>query len=389
MSASGFDSIAMSWPPCPDEDFLAYRLYRSVDSAADSTDQLLLESSDAMTNAYVDRDVEANGVYRYRLYTFDTWEQASAAPSVRGGAQEFIALNSEPKLILPRPGTNQFLVASRQYLYLAAGDGALLDSLALADYTQRWLISADGTAAWGLDESAGLARVDLVDFTLAGQVELGGPGFDLTELGDGRLVISLAMGGAPQLRDAATLDLIEALDELDDMGLSTRLAADPAGPILYLAEGGNALRLRSVDLASQATILDTRPLPTSTQDLHLDPGQSLLLALTFEDTLTRIVLDAASPGLLDSAVTIALGSLPPWSGAFNTDGSQLWMKWLGGDYTVRAYDTQSGAATLSFEQVSNSNWTMILADGSRVATALIDYRISLCDPGRGRLRGDD
>ncbi len=381
--------IPLRWAANADADFAGYRLYRDTgDSTADSLDLLVFASADPADTLFTDLAVAANAVYTYRLYTLDSQGQATSPLGlchVRAAAQRFAGLDAEERSLVFPTGGDRFLLAddSGGRLLSVDGQGVARDSLTLGASPAVILPLPDGrlwaaAAAGGQQATLQLLDSDPLALLREGSAALL-PGA-LAWLGGDSLILAPAAGGAPVLYDVLNFLPLDTLDFLGSLSPGSRLAADPDGKQLFVAETGGNLRLLRVDLTGSPFLAESIDLPGFPIALQLDGAGGLLLAYVAASSLQRI--DAGDFAAQTSITLPEFMSL----GRFSAGGDEWWGR-LVGQTRVMGYalDWSGTTATLiaGFDQIESPVALGRLEPGGPVVSLLSGDWVSLCDPTRG------
>jgi hypothetical protein len=380
-----YGSIPLYWERNKDEDFAAYRIYRSQGAVVDSLDTLVFSSSESPDTSWTDTGVTANELYRYRLYSYDQSGQVSTHPGsghLRAAAQLFLGIDENEKRLAPLPGRNEFLVSytSVPQVLLADADGALLASEELGNALPYLKGQADGRV-WGFrpdtgDEDAYLALIETDPLALVRDTNLDLEFTDLAAAGDSLILIPSA-GGAPLVLDAVTFAGLGSLDLLAGLSDSTLVIAHPDGRRLLFAEWGGARRLLRVDLDAGPAISETATLDGAAALLQMSDDGHLLIAYRDDGKLARYdAMDFTS----FSELTVNLSLL---TGRFSSTGDSYWQRdMFSNGIEGFSLDWVGGAASdiAHYDQLATPRQTAPLSIGGRIATTMSNGWISLCDP---------
>ncbi len=382
-----YASISLIWERNEDDDFASYRLYRDQDAVVDSTDTLVFTSTEPSDSSWTDTDVAANEVYSYRLYCEDQSGQVSTHPQdghLRAAAQRFLGIDSSDKRLMPLPGTDRFLVSYslQSRIHLVDGDGTLLATEEIGNSLPNLKGLPDGRV-WGfrpqnIVEDAYLALIETDPLALVREGELDYAFNDLAPAGGDSLVLTPNAGGAPIVLNTLTFTSLDTLDLLSDLSARCLVVADPTGRRLFFAEPEGARRLLRVDLDAGPAISETVTLNGVITQLQMSDDGHLLIAYATDDRLARY--DAADFGNLSELDV----NLTLFQGRFTFGGEAYWEQ----DYYsgINGYDLDwpGGAATfiVHFDLIASPRQTVPLSIGGRVAIAMNNGWISLCDPGR-------
>ena len=382
LGATGFDSIPLSWSQNPDEDFAFYRLFRSEDAQADSTDLLLLSSSVREDTSYVDHDVVPNAVYHYRLYVHDEGEQVSVSTSRVGAAQVFIEHSAGQKTVTPLPGSDRFLVAglSLPEVFTADASGDVIDQITVENAPDVWRVIDGGTRAWGLDTAGYLVLIQTDPLAILREGEFSPDASDFVYLGGDSLLLTPLESGPALLYDGLSFEPLDTLDVVPDLAAGSLAAADSAAKKLFLAESGGARRLLRLDLGGEPVLEEFTLLPSLALEILLATDGGLLVASIGSSILWRY--DSADLG---QSTSIDCGGIPV-QGCFTPDGGQWWME-LSQSWLIYGFALDFGAGSAeplgAFGMIASPGRPALLSDASLLATPLHSGQISLCDPGRG------
>lgn len=382
-----YDRVPLAWTSNQDEDFAGFRLFRATDGAADSTDALVFASDSPTDTLFTDLDVEANALYRYRLYTDDSSGQSathSTGGQASGAAQRFVALDDFDKRALPLPGGGRLFAVSSgaASAFLIDADGAVLDTLALTKSLLYLVDLGDGRICgyrpYTGAEPAFLSILQPDPLALLAEGELNYGLSTLAWVGGDSLVVLPGTGGVPRIVSDADFSALGMLSELD-LPAGSLLLGDGAGRRLFVAEKGGDRRLLRVDLSGAPSIAASLDLPGTAYALQRADDGDLLIAIEEPAQLLRV-----PPGDFGGVETIPLAASGDFA-RFDFAGAEIWLHPL---YVARiegfALDWSGGAATAiaAFEQVATPRATGPLSAGGRVFTTLSNGWISLCDPGR-------
>jgi hypothetical protein len=377
-----FDSISMEWTSSPDDDFAFYKIYRSEDLYVDENSLLVFETATITDTTFVDGDVTANAVYRYRLYSYDQIGQSAASGTQTFAAQLLVNLPGYSKslMVLPEPGHVLASDIAQGEIHLCDDTGTLLSSLDLGyghSYS-RWTPATAGQA-WGFTMGGYLALVDLDPLVLDRDFESGLSLSSLAWLGGDSLI--LAMGSqtptAPVIFDGLNMVPLDTLDILADMAPGCLLVTDPVAGVFFIAETEDDWTLSRVAQGDDFTIEESVNLPWKPDLLSLSSDGRLLIAYDNSDRLSSFpVADLSGRQDLQLETQFTGGSFTP-------DGDQWWGIILPlSSLQVRGYqlDFPGGSAgqLMMFDQTSSPFHCVMIPSSQRVLTSLSSGSVSIC-----------
>ena len=384
-SDSDFGSIPMSWAVSPDDDFARNRIFRA-DSNADSTDLEVFSSTDPEENTFVDTDVDANRLYSYRLYTYDTSGQVSDSGSYLGAAQKFLEFLAGEKSLLALPGGNRFLVSRVQFqqILLADGEGQEIETLQLSPTVfapRRLALIEGGARAWGADRLGKMLLIGTDPLVQERSFVSGIDAYDLAYLGGDRMLLTRFGAGAPQIVDLAGEAVVDDLPGLETMEGNGLVAADSTTSIAFVATAGGEWALYRFDLSGQPALLEQAALPARPIELALIPGVGLLIGYQQSGLLQRY-----DPADLSVVHTVDTGS-EARNGSFSMDGGQWWQSRFDSNFVdgfTVDFDLGTSVSIGSFDQILSPTAVIPVADGSAIVTSLsaLSPLISICDPSQ-------